>query len=300
LKDKLLTSWKDLVGEVPKLKEEIVNAYSNGLTDGLDSQIATMRAKVVATEKKWFIQLIDILDAHYVQSLPPNAGETEDTEGVVEGDVLTELFRLSKMGCRDASQFADEITRFRAYYTRDQILNREWRFKEDQTSTGKFNEIRPPGELDQMNDIWQFEQKAASVYRQLEAAKSGVCTTFAWAAASLLLTQMKMANSKVKRVEVVGWFFSGQGHNYVLVNRESEPDFVGERKMGFNRPPLKLLPAEYSAWGEKVIVIDPWHGTLGNPYLLYRDIGNTFTITTVSEKGTGRSMNTSLFDSKAF
>lgn len=99
-----------------------------------------------------------------------------------------------------------------------------------------------------------------STRERVVAEQQAICTTFAAAAADLLMTGRQ---APWVRVECV----AGPNHCFCLLNRaESERDTTTERGVTY------IPAAQY--WGPGAVYVDAWAGALGHP-VFYTNVGTT-------------------------
>jgi hypothetical protein len=82
--------------------------------------------------------------------------------------------------------------------------------------------------------------------RTIASIGSGVCTTFAYAAAHVLTTSRLGGPA----IDIVSWMTGiGRAHCYVVIGREEDDD---------------ELPRNVDDWGGDIVIVDPWLAALGH------------------------------------
>lgn len=249
-------------GHIQSIKTAFDEDIGVGNTDKLDALIqGLISSQPSEAAKKALFTLIDGIDKLNLGSVGSNNG-IAIPNGLLSGSARQKLAALALMGCEDGKQYGGHISP-RQYYTHYQVYNRLWRYSNDPDHLADLEKAKmsSPGALSTA-DLESMVQMADGVYRQTVKAKTGICTTFGWAAAGILLREMWMKRGPVadgpKRVEVVGW---RSGHVYVVLNRDGDFATVADRFKG--KAPL-LQPR--NTWGQAYI-LDVWLGTLGNEYV---------------------------------
>ena len=101
----------------------------------------------------------------------------------------------------------------------------------------------------------QMETMAKGVFE----TRSGVCTSFAAAAASLLDKDRNVGRDRDYRVEYIG----SKDHNICLIDRDDTFDEIGADW------PADKMP-DPNEWSEGTIIVDPWGGAMGHGCVFYK------------------------------
>lgn len=221
--------------------------------------------------------LIDNMDEELAPSLVENGGALKNGEtDIFSADVRSQLFELAKFACDDVERWSGEINESHGPYYKESLQrNRAWWRKTDKKFYEPLNSAKGSSNCESIDvkvyKMHEYTGTFKGILENTKKAKSGICTTYGFAAASILIAD-KIKNAKttkLKRIEVIGW---KKGHVYVIVNREGEID----------------KPA---TWGKDVFQVDAWLGSLGRKYLIKGIKGDNSGFLTNVEV---------LFDSKLF
>ena len=231
--------------------------------------------------KSWMIELMKALEKLNLDNA--TSPVIPAARGVFNNQELGEWDTMSRYACMDAARFSGCCSNNRDYYYTFQIINRAYLIRESYTTRYTdylTSEQKAPGDNSVINNVKGFSDCAGAVRTYLNKAQAGICTTFAWAAASPLIDRItKESRSKtaslLKRVEVVAY----PNHIFVIVNRDGAALARNEK-----------LPGN-ADWGDGVFEVDVWFATLGHP-IIYKGVGG-------ANLGFLESLK-SLFDSKKF
>jgi hypothetical protein len=232
----------------------------NEHTQAFDSTLYKV-FKPAFPHKDWLHASMDALDALNLTAVKANNGGAIPDGVFTEGE-LTEYAKQARYACGDSGRFSGVINHVENndYYYYWQVLNRAYRAEADskRATKAKAAQDSSPGDLSKNMSPSNFVSSAKSVCAATDEARSGICTTFAWAGAHPLMDRMMKRQSKtdraedgLKRVEVVAF----TNHIFCVVNREGDA-------LKINDP----LP-QPDEWNEDVIQLDIWMGTLGWPYI---------------------------------
>jgi hypothetical protein len=270
---------QDSKGFIGDFRGAVAKSETEQTTVAIDDWIFKVN-KPTFSFKPWLCGLIDGTDRLNVDGMARNNSEAVP-EGIFESSELDDYFSMSLFGCGDAGAFPGCIANNRDYYYKSSVLNRAFRAAQDSTRATNDTLARnsSPGGLVKLSAS-SYIGSAKTVYEKLKAAKLGICTTFAWGAAYLLMERLKKAQSKkdraaggMRRIEVVAF----TNHIFTIINRA-----------GAALDTNAALPGT-AAWGDDVIQVDAWLGTLGHAYV-YKGVNGT--------NAGFLSPLTSLFDSK--
>lgn len=168
---------------------------------GPGAVIAAIRTALGGANKQFFVKnphkallgkMIDTVDASLIGAVTENQGTIDEGMKKTFSMALRKaLFEVSKFACGDALAFSGAINDAgTGYYAPKQVLNREWRRKNQDGSPSTITD-----------------------------AKLAVCTTFALEAKNII--EAKRTKS-IKRVEIV----AVTNHVFCLVNRKAGSDIT--------------------------------------------------------------------------
>lgn len=153
-----------------------------------------------------------------------------------------QLASYSTFACSDVVSFSGNINQALPPKKREEIRARPLQMTPERTAAEKKAEQAATALGGKLS---QAQLKA--VHEQMKHAHSGCCSTFAAAAAHILTGGVR--DKTLPRVEVVSRQAGERGtHCYVIVGRAPNSD-----------------PKRPSTWGDGVVIVDTWLGSLGHP-----------------------------------
>jgi hypothetical protein len=229
----------------PALNDAITEFDSTFRRMRVELAIATVRKKLgwknIEKYKCVLLPLCNHLERTFPRPLPQVPKEAFD---VIPADIVEAINKMSQYTAMNCAQFNNVPPPALL----NQILNQVWAADQDESrKEGIGLSIQYAKIIGRCSSA-----KLEAILKVVKDGRGAVCTSFAGAAASLLIAGRR---NRPYRVEMI----SGPNHCFCLVNRVPAPE--GVEKPG--DAGATLFPA-VSYWGPGAIIVDAWAGALGH------------------------------------